>query len=119
MGEAALHQLLYRRSVPLTRTPTPDFAHIHRDLKRRGVTRLLLCAYFTPCRSSVSCSRSTRLARCSRPRSARDNRLPSRLATTTEGALRNEYASAPIYAKTRADSHERWRLIFAADDSAR
>jgi transposase len=42
MDEAALHARLYRRVVPLSRTPQPDFAHLHRELARRGVTRLLL-----------------------------------------------------------------------------
>lgn len=42
MDEAALHARLYRRGVPLSRTPQPDFAHLHRELGRRGVTRLLL-----------------------------------------------------------------------------
>ena len=40
--EAALHAQLYRRVVPLPRTPRPDFAELHRELRRRGVTRLLL-----------------------------------------------------------------------------
>ena len=42
LDEAALHARLYRRAVPLSRTPQPDFAHLHRELARRGVTRLLL-----------------------------------------------------------------------------
>lgn len=42
MDEEALHARLYVRQVPLSRTPQPDFAHIHAELKRRGVTRLLL-----------------------------------------------------------------------------
>jgi transposase len=42
LTEAALHERLYRRSVPLSRTPQPDFAYLHAELKRRGVTRLLL-----------------------------------------------------------------------------
>jgi len=40
--ESRLHAQLYRRTVPLSRTPRPDFAHLHRELARRGVTRLLL-----------------------------------------------------------------------------
>ena len=40
--ESVLHAQLYRRAVPLSRTPRPDFAHLHRELARRGVTRLLL-----------------------------------------------------------------------------
>jgi transposase len=40
--EAALHEQLYRRAVPLSGTPHPDFAHLHRELLRSGVTRLLL-----------------------------------------------------------------------------
>ena len=42
MGEAALHARMYRRAVPLSRTPRPDFAYLHEELRRRGVTRLLL-----------------------------------------------------------------------------
>ena len=42
LDEAALHAQLYRRAVPLSRTPRPDFAYLHAELKRRGVTRLLL-----------------------------------------------------------------------------
>lgn len=42
LNEEALHARLYQRQVPLSRTPQPDFAHIHAELKRRGVTRLLL-----------------------------------------------------------------------------
>lgn len=42
LDESALHGQLYRRSVPLSRTPQPDFAELHRELRRRGVTRLLL-----------------------------------------------------------------------------
>ncbi len=42
LDEAALHERMYRRVVPLSRTPEPDFAHLHAELQRRGVTRLLL-----------------------------------------------------------------------------
>lgn len=42
LDEAALHARVYRRSVPLSRTPSPDFAYLHGELRRRGVTRLLL-----------------------------------------------------------------------------
>lgn len=42
IDESALHAQLYRRAVPLSRTPQPDFAELHRELGRRGVTRLLL-----------------------------------------------------------------------------
>ena len=42
LDEAALHAKMYRRSVPLSRTPRPDFAYLHAELRRRGVTRLLL-----------------------------------------------------------------------------
>lgn len=41
-GEAQLHARLYRRRVPLSRTPAPDFAVLHAELRRPGVTRLLL-----------------------------------------------------------------------------
>jgi transposase len=42
LDEAGLHARLYQRQVPLSRTPQPDFTHIHAELKRAGVTRLLL-----------------------------------------------------------------------------
>jgi transposase len=42
LDEAALHAKMYRRIVPLSRTPRPDFAYLHAELRRRGVTRLLL-----------------------------------------------------------------------------
>jgi transposase len=42
IDESALHAQLYQRAVPLSRTPQPDFAQLHRELSRRGVTRLLL-----------------------------------------------------------------------------
>jgi transposase len=42
LHEEALHARLYQRQVPLSRTPQPDFAHIHAELKRPGVTRALL-----------------------------------------------------------------------------
>lgn len=42
IDESVLHARLYRRAVPLSCTPRPDFAHLHRELGRRGVTRLLL-----------------------------------------------------------------------------
>jgi transposase len=40
--EARLHATLYRREVPLSRSPLPDFATLQSELKRPGVTRLLL-----------------------------------------------------------------------------
>lgn len=42
LDEERLHAQLYQRQVPLSRTPQPDFAHIHAELRRSGVTRLLL-----------------------------------------------------------------------------
>lgn len=42
LDEATLHERLYRREVALTRTMAPDFAAFHAELKRPGVTRLLL-----------------------------------------------------------------------------
>src|SRR5690606_16988375 len=41
LTEAALHERLYRRSVPLSRTPQPDVTYLHAELKRPGVTRML------------------------------------------------------------------------------
>lgn len=40
--ERALQAQLYQREVPLTNRPRPDFAHLHAELSRPGVTRLLL-----------------------------------------------------------------------------
>ncbi|HEX7324717.1 MAG TPA: IS21 family transposase, partial [Rhodanobacteraceae bacterium] len=42
LGEEALYSRLYRREVPLSRTPAPDFAKLQAELKRPGVTRMLL-----------------------------------------------------------------------------
>jgi transposase len=42
LDEAALHAQLYRRAVPVSVTPRPDFPYLHGELRRRGVTRLLL-----------------------------------------------------------------------------
>jgi transposase len=42
LDEAALQEKLYRRDVPASCTPTPDFAKLQAELKRPGVTRLLL-----------------------------------------------------------------------------
>lgn len=42
LDEEALRARLYRREVPLSQRPRPDFAHIHAELARTGVTRLLL-----------------------------------------------------------------------------
>jgi len=42
LDEAVLHAQLYRRAVPLSRTPTPDYAKLHAELQRPGVTRMLL-----------------------------------------------------------------------------
>jgi len=42
LDEEALHARLYCRHVPLSRTPAPDFAKLHAELKRPGVTRMLL-----------------------------------------------------------------------------
>lgn len=42
MDEVALHARLYRRDAPLSRSPQPDFTKLHAELKRPGVTRLLL-----------------------------------------------------------------------------
>ena len=40
--EEELHARLYRRSAAPPRYPTPDFAAIHAELARKGVTRMLL-----------------------------------------------------------------------------
>ena len=42
LDEEALQARLYQREVPLSQRPRPDFAHIHAELARTGVTRLLL-----------------------------------------------------------------------------
>ena len=42
LDEEALHGRLYRRGAPLSRSPAPDFAKLQAELKRPGVTRLLL-----------------------------------------------------------------------------
>jgi len=42
LDEVELHERLYRREVPLSRAPQVDFAKLHAELSRPGVTRLLL-----------------------------------------------------------------------------
>ena len=42
LDEAALQARLYQRQVPLSGRPQADFAHVHRELVRPGVTRMLL-----------------------------------------------------------------------------
>jgi transposase len=42
LNDEALHARLYQRSVPLSCRPQPDFAQLHAELARAGVTRLLL-----------------------------------------------------------------------------
>lgn len=42
LNDEALHARLYERSVPLSCRPQPDFALLHAELARAGVTRLLL-----------------------------------------------------------------------------
>ena len=42
LDEVALQARLYRRAVPFSRSPQPDFAKLQAELKRSGVTRLLL-----------------------------------------------------------------------------
>lgn len=42
MDEARLEALLYPARPLAIEIPLPDFAHIQRELSRRGVTRLLL-----------------------------------------------------------------------------
>jgi transposase len=42
LDEAALHVRLYQRQVPLSGRPQPDFAELHAELARPGVTRMLL-----------------------------------------------------------------------------
>jgi len=42
LDEQALQTQLYRREVPLSRRPLPDFSQIHAELARPGVTRQLL-----------------------------------------------------------------------------
>jgi transposase len=42
LDEAALQVRLYQRQVPLSARPQPDFAQLHAELTRPGVTRMLL-----------------------------------------------------------------------------
>lgn len=65
LDESALHVRLYRRSVPLSRHPAPDFAQLHAELARPGVTRLLLWQEYKAARPdgwqySVFCDRYRR-----------------------------------------------------------
>lgn len=42
LDEETLYARRYCRQVPLSRTPAPDFAKLHAELRRPGVTRMLL-----------------------------------------------------------------------------
>lgn len=42
LDEDALQARLYRREVPLSQRPLPDFSYVHAELSRPGVTRWLL-----------------------------------------------------------------------------
>ncbi len=42
LDEVQLHERLYQREVPLSRVPQADFAALHAELSRPGVTRMLL-----------------------------------------------------------------------------
>ena len=42
LDDVALIARLYRRDPRPSSVPLPDFAHVHRELAHRGVTRLLL-----------------------------------------------------------------------------
>jgi transposase len=42
LDEVQLHERLYQREVPLSRVPQADFAALHVELSRPGVTRMLL-----------------------------------------------------------------------------
>jgi transposase len=42
LDETALHAQLYPQAVPVSVTPRPDFPYLHAELRRRGVTRMLL-----------------------------------------------------------------------------
>ena len=42
LDEEALHAKLYRRAMPTSPSPVPDFVKLQAELKRPGVTRLLL-----------------------------------------------------------------------------
>ena len=65
LTESALHARLYERSVPLSSRPQPDFAELHAELSRPGVTRLLLWQEYKAARPdgwqySVFCDRYRR-----------------------------------------------------------
>jgi transposase len=65
LTESVLHGRLYERSVPLSSRPQPDFAELHAELSRPGVTRLLLWQEYKATRSdgwqySVFCDRYRR-----------------------------------------------------------
>jgi transposase len=65
LTESVLHARLYERSVPLSSRPQPDFAELHAELSRPGVTRLLLWQEYKAARPdgwqySVFCDRYRR-----------------------------------------------------------
>ena len=62
LDEEALHARLYKRGLAASTKPLPDFAAIHRELTRPGVTKMLLWQEFKACepgavRYSVFCDR--------------------------------------------------------------
>jgi transposase len=65
LEESVLHERLYKRSVPLSNRPQPDFAQLHAELARPGVTRMLLWQEYKAARPdgwqySVFCDRYQR-----------------------------------------------------------
>jgi hypothetical protein len=54
LTEETLYARLYHRQVPLSKTPAPDFARLHAELKPRGVTRMLLWQEYKAAQSDGS-----------------------------------------------------------------
>jgi transposase len=111
LDEEALHARLYRRQVPLSRTPQPDFAHLHAELKRPGVTRLLLWQEYKAERPdgwqySVFCDQYRRWL-ATRDVVLRQNHIPGDKVFV-------DYAGQTVPVVDRATGEERAAQIFVA-----
>lgn len=68
LDEEALYARLYCRQVPLSRMPAPDFARLHAELRRSGVTRMLLFGIrATPAARSVPMNIRKSASSCNSP----------------------------------------------------
>jgi transposase len=64
LDEAALHAKLYRRAVPASRAPAPDFVKLQAELKRPGVTRALLWQEYKAAHPDGQCGGAVKIIAC-------------------------------------------------------